>query len=46
MTHADPSHPALPEAALIAAADVLVTTDGLDARQVRRARLSGDERCC
>ena len=34
MTHSDPTHPAVPEAALIAAADVLVTTDGLDVRLI------------
>ena len=34
MTHSDQTHPAVPEAALIAAADVLVTTDGLDVRLI------------
>jgi len=41
MTHSDPTHPAVPEAALIAAADVLVTTDGLDVRQDARGGLAG-----
>ena len=41
MTHADPAHPAVPEAALIAAADVLVTTDGLDVAADARGGLAG-----
>ena len=41
MTWADPAHPPVPEAALIAAADVLVTTDELDSKRDASGKVAG-----
>ena len=43
MTFADPSNPPVPEAALLAAADVLVTTDELDTARDSSGRFHATE---